>query len=491
MLPPAPAPTAGMTALPEEARPDRQGLTVTPKTKEAETGEALTVVAIPVAAEPPTLQVLPQFTAPVHAEGEAALAPRQVRQVPATAQTLGDPVPARQRAEASPTRPNAPAIQPAARTLAPTIPAKTAPERAAQPIRPAPDSPHAVAAPEPVLNAERPIQPAVLIGPALALTALPGLTLPAPRTFIVQTIPAGQPEVSETAAAPVVALPEPARTATIAPLVLPLAAALHPKAIVGQPGGKATPLPPPVEVAAQVGSQISAPVAAQPIIAVAAHAVHERAPEAVAAHGSRTIEANKPAAPTPEAAPMPADAQPAVPVTLQPGADTAPASAPAFATAAVPQRTEAPHDFAALIDRLVEAREAARSSVSPQAVQAAVAHADFGKVELRFEQNGAQLSVSLASSDPDFARAVQAAAPAAQQQDLPRDTGSAPQRHDMTERPSTGSSFAQSQQQPQSQRGQASDPRGEEARSHSRHEPQPRNDARSEARSSRRSGIFA
>jgi hypothetical protein len=76
---------------------------------------------------------------------------------------------------------------------------------------------------------------------------------------------------------------------------------------------------------------------------------------------------------------------------------------PVTAPAALP----AGHDFAQLIDRLVAARE----STQPQAATLALAHAEFGKVELRFASDSTGLSVALASADPDFARAVQAAVP--------------------------------------------------------------------------------
>lgn len=72
----------------------------------------------------------------------------------------------------------------------------------------------------------------------------------------------------------------------------------------------------------------------------------------------------------------------------------------------------AAHDFAKLVDRLVEAREAA----VPHVVQTTVHHAEFGRVSLRFEQNDAGLKVAMNSVDPDFARAVQAAQPAMQSQ---------------------------------------------------------------------------
>jgi len=67
----------------------------------------------------------------------------------------------------------------------------------------------------------------------------------------------------------------------------------------------------------------------------------------------------------------------------------------------------APHDFAALVDRLVAAREA----VQPQGATLTVAHAEFGPIELRFRHEAHGLAVALTSADPDFARAAAAAPP--------------------------------------------------------------------------------
>ncbi len=83
------------------------------------------------------------------------------------------------------------------------------------------------------------------------------------------------------------------------------------------------------------------------------------------------------------------------------------ASPTATAPVTAPAAIQAPHDFAQLIDRLVAARE----STQPQAATLALAHAEFGQVELRFANDGGGLSVALASADPDFARAVQHAVP--------------------------------------------------------------------------------
>ncbi|MDD3800107.1 MAG: hypothetical protein PHE36_13120, partial [Novosphingobium sp.] len=67
-----------------------------------------------------------------------------------------------------------------------------------------------------------------------------------------------------------------------------------------------------------------------------------------------------------------------------------------------------PHEFTALVDRLVEARESARGG----SVDIAVMHADFGEVSLRFSHDNGNLTVSMANPDPEFAHAVHAAAPA-------------------------------------------------------------------------------
>lgn len=67
-----------------------------------------------------------------------------------------------------------------------------------------------------------------------------------------------------------------------------------------------------------------------------------------------------------------------------------------------------PHDFSALVDRLVEAREAAR----PQTVNLSVVNSDFGEVSLRFNHDDRGLTVSMTSNDPEFNRAVSNAMPA-------------------------------------------------------------------------------
>jgi hypothetical protein len=96
-------------------------------------------------------------------------------------------------------------------------------------------------------------------------------------------------------------------------------------------------------------------------------------------------------------------------VQLLASAGTAVAPSTTATGPATPSAPQNGPDMAALVDRLVEARAAARSGLGTQSVQAAITHADFGKVSLRFDQNDDGMSVSMASNDPAFAPAARAA----------------------------------------------------------------------------------
>jgi hypothetical protein len=137
-------------------------------------------------------------------------------------------------------------------------------------------------------------------------------------------------------------------------------------------------------------------------------------------------------------------------------------------------------DFAALVDRLVQARDAA----APQTVSLALNHAEFGKISLRFEQDDTGLSVGMTSPDPDFARAVSAAIPTDRAAQAEPQTGSAQSsgqgqsaRHDTA----TGDLPGQSRSGPNSERR---DERGP-AR------PDPARPSRDTADKLGRDGIFA
>ncbi|MET0587036.1 MAG: hypothetical protein ABWZ75_00810 [Novosphingobium sp.] len=136
--------------------------------------------------------------------------------------------------------------------------------------------------------------------------------------------------------------------------------------------------------------------------------------------------------------------------TFQPVVTAPQVSAPAAA------QRQAQHDFATLVDRLVEARDTALTVQTPQSVAAAVTHSDFGEVSIRFEHRGDALSVSLASADPDFTRAVQAAAPAAQANTAGDDHVQQHQRHEGGGQQLTPGSGNSQQSQPQQRQGSAS-----------------------------------
>lgn len=81
---------------------------------------------------------------------------------------------------------------------------------------------------------------------------------------------------------------------------------------------------------------------------------------------------------------------------------TAPLAAVPSQTTASPQ---APQDFAALVDRLSEARDA----VAPPVVRTVLRHAQFGQVSLEFRHEEGGLAVTMASTAPSFGGSVQTA----------------------------------------------------------------------------------
>lgn len=98
-------------------------------------------------------------------------------------------------------------------------------------------------------------------------------------------------------------------------------------------------------------------------------------------------------------------AQPAsIEVSALPGDTPVVRDAAAPAQPSQPQAVR-PQDLTALVDRLVEARDNARSNNASLTVM----HADFGRVSMHFAHDNGNLTVSLANNDPGFARAVNAA----------------------------------------------------------------------------------
>lgn len=149
-----------------------------------------------------------------------------------------------------------------------------------------------------------------------------------------------------------------------------------------------------VPVANQAAPSLLPPVAEVVQVAVAE-------PQTAAALRSAAAER---AAPLADGAISEVAAAPVLPVAggaAQAAASAVPGIAPTT-SAELPRQ-----DFAALVERLVEARNAGAA----QSTHASVHHAEFGQVSLKFQQDGGDLSVSMSSADPDFAIAAQAAMP--------------------------------------------------------------------------------
>lgn len=188
--------------------------------------------------------------------------------------------------------------------------------------------------------------------------------------------------------------------------------------------------PPPASAAQAQLHVLPAAVAAPPVKVATAPAIRAALPEAeqdtpslpVTSHAVMAYHSSRGAArPTLSPAGEPVEPIPAR-LSAQPTsapASLAPLAAPpvahigiAASTAMpVPQpiadtiSTSTPHDFANIVERLVQAREHAQ----PAAVRLSVANADFGAVNLRMEAFAAGLAVSITNADPDFASAARSA----------------------------------------------------------------------------------
>ncbi|MFA7585713.1 MAG: hypothetical protein WCY11_05880 [Novosphingobium sp.] len=185
---------------------------------------------------------------------------------------------------------------------------------------------------------------------------------------------------------------------------------------------------------------------------------------------------------SPEAAPEMATVTLIEPTGSAPGV-----AAPLAPAASSPASAPRPHDFTTLVDRLVEARDTALAAQAPQTVHAAIRHAEFGTVSLRFETSGEGLAVAMSSADPDFSRSVQAAASAQMLGSDNRD-GNAGQSQGQL----PGQNAAQSQGYAQSQ-GQAQSQTRRAEQAGNADGPAPANPSRpdDEPAHSRRTGLFA
>lgn len=235
-------------------------------------------------------------------------------------------------------------------------------------IRPAPASPLAAAALAPTLTTAD----AALAKPALAPPVTSDTLAPAPSA---DHSPAGP---AATLAAPLPLATAPRFAVGAALPVAPAQSAPDPGITVAQPIRTVT---------------LAAPILAGPALANLPAGPSTASRLARQSGAPRNIAE---AAATGSAPPAPA------PLSVMPDRVATTGSATARATAP-------PQDFAALVDRLLDARASAQSAHAPQQISTTITHGDFGKVSLTFEQGSAGLSVSMTSADPGFAPAAQSA----------------------------------------------------------------------------------
>ena len=312
--------------------------------------------------------------------------------------------------------------------------------------------------------------------PVIALLSLPAPALAALTAYAPQ-----QPGHSEHAAVlrALPALPAPSRDVSAEPeaaLPIELAAPQTALAVLApRVQRRLAPAAPLIETAAPpLAAPADVPLASAPLRQVLVEVVlAETLPRATRAEAGGLIRlpAALPGDESEAAAPamLPLAAPPAAPQSLLVAAPAAP-----------PTR---PQDFAALIDRLSAAREAA----APQSVTVSLAHADFGRVQLHFRHEDGTLAVSLASADPDFARIAAQAAPPVIALAEPRSAEAAAQQSGSLQTSARSDSQSAQTAPGSQQRGHGQDRRGDGPH---RFESQPRARASAE-RHAGRSGIFA
>lgn len=317
------------------------------------------------------------------------------------------------------------------------------------------------------VQADQPARPATVDVPAIKATTDFRATL-APAV-----LPVVAPERIATDAEAAATKASPATPANVLKATMPVSAALPGveagKPVKAEPSANAvrTETTATAQPAAILAGRIELPIGQQP--QAVAEVVSSRAdagasPPAAAARALPASEAA--AARVTSATPELTAFEPAKPIAaaeLQPilafrDAQPATASTNAPVTTSAAALQPQGHDFATLVDRLVEARDAAM----PQAVKAAIHHADFGQVSLNFRTDDNRLTVSMASADPGFAPAVQAAA--AMQANTSTDSGTNSQRQDgASQQHANASTSGNGQPQPQAQ-SQTSTRNGERER---------------------------
>ena len=440
--------------------------------KRAETGDDFaTLLGLQVAVAAGESRPAPPITRPALPKGGKAL-PEVAEADPETAEVASADQPA----------PEEPAPLPQARLELSALPqtalAFFAPVQIIPATAPASPLPHGPAGAKPVeANAKRVAAPE---SPRLpeGLAPLPQTAKPAPT---VAAEPEAKSEIApgkkdDTAEKPARARPNAAQQFSL-PAQASDRAVLVRNADATQPGGPNKPAPVLPEQAS-----------AQATIALATRGNHERParlPQAVAAEALPTDAETQSAFQPPLLRPLkavlaeraaPADLLPALASAAPEGDLLSTPQAAASAPSAPPAPTR--HDFAAMIDRLIEARDMAGA----QPIAMTLRHEDFGAVSLNFRTADDGLTVTMASPDPEFARAVGAAAAsgAMSQGDLTRHSGET-----ASSRQHSGGSLSEDSTGQSRAGSREAERDGSRQR---RDQPQPQ---RNEARQPSRSGIFA
>lgn len=268
------------------------------------------------------------------------------------------------------------------------------------------DTGNSLPPPMPVLPdaAAVPVDPALLVpftAPAPVATTVPSAT-----EFSSGTQPRGVPAIPLALQAPVAPVTPELLAAAVADAVVPARSARPQAAPAQATSAFDLPLPAASQAQPQAPTQQAAaqPVLAQLLQANARPAPRKGGEEATIATTSAVDAADLPAEGS--RASTPAPILPVMsPAAIAAATPDALAAQPIAAAAPAPAATAERHDFTAVIDKLVEARELAR----PGRADMHLAHREFGQVSVQFELAGQALKVAMTSADPGFAPAVQAA----------------------------------------------------------------------------------
>lgn len=411
----------------------------------------------PTAATPtaPAPVAIPRSTTESLAQAAAAQASRSVLPGPAEAvrvAKIDKSGTAAQSAAASPAQVAASLLLP--QTAATELPAAAAPATSAKAdgtaAIPAPRGEPAFAAAILAASPKRSDQVGVTVARAEKPAGAQSAAGPATATAIVPVTPVLADQVRVTVAS--AEQPAPAATSTSAQLVSAQAAAPVIEQVTGHAAATAKAVEQPV--AAPATPAQAAEIAPAQVVANTVQPSAAAAPRReVATPTADTPVTPAKAAAAAEAPAAPAQAPTAVPAqplfAMQDGQSFSQATVPVTSAPTANAVGQTGHDFATLVDRLVEARDAA----SPNSVHAAITHSEFGQVSLRFDQDANGLSVAMSSADPEFARAVQASSAQSQMSgdnnnDRNNDRG-APRQDTSSQQQTAGSASGQSQSQAQ------------------------------------------